>query len=377
MNYRKFPAADMDVSLLGFGAMRLPVIDGDSGKIDEAEATRMIRYAIDNGVNYIDTAYLYHMGQSEIFLSRALADGYREKVLLATKMPFWLLKNPDGMGPMFDEQFEKLKTDRIDMYLMHDVRGSNWDQVRDWKIWDFLARQREAGRIRFIGFSFHGESPAEFKTVLDAYPWDFCQLQVNFMDKDEQAGREGFNHAVSKGVPIVVMEPLKGGKFTDILRPSIQACWESLSSGRTPAEWALRWAANLPGVLTILSGMNTFEQVEENIRVLSDADTGMLSGPELAVFDKLSEEYRKLTPYPCTACKYCMPCTAGIDIPNIMERRNACDVYGKTAKMQFEYDNFVPVKASECTACGKCEPLCPQHLEIMRAMREATELYKA
>jgi len=376
MKYRKFAAADTDVSLLGFGAMRLPVIDGDAGKINEAEATRMLRHAINGGVNYIDTAYVYHMRQCEAFLGRALADGYREKVLLATKMPYWVIDSPDEMLSLFDEQLEKLKTDYIDMYLIHDIRGETWDQIQEWKIWDFLVKQREAGRIRFIGFSFHGESPAEFKMVLDAHQWDFCQLQINFMDKDIQAGLEGYDYAVSKGVPIVVMEPLKGGRFTSIIKPSIRACWDSLGSGRTPAEWALRWVANLPGVITILSGMNTMEQVEENIRVLSDADVGMLSEPELAKIDAVAEEYRKLTAYPCTACKYCLPCTADIDIPDIIERRNSVDLYGMTKGTKFEYDMYVPVKASACTECGKCEPECPQHLKIIEIMKETTEIFK-
>jgi len=377
MKYRKFAAADMDVSLLGFGAMRLPMIDNDNSKIDEPEAIRLIRHAIDNGVNYIDTAYVYHGGFGESFLKKALSDGYREKVLLATKMPFWAMSGPEAMAPLFEEQLEKLGTDCIDMYLVHDARGSNFDTVLDWKIWDFLSEQREAGKIRFIGFSFHGNTPEEFKMILDKYPWDFCQLQINFMDKNVQAGEEGFQYAVSKGVPVIVMEPLKGGRFTDIIFPSIQKCWDELGLGRTPAEWALRWVANLPGVLTILSGMSNFEQVEENIRVLSDADEGMLTGPELAIIERVAEEYRKLIPYPCTACKYCMPCSAGLDIPLLMEYRNGCDLYGMTDKVHFQYDMFIFPKASDCTACGKCEPECPQHLEIMRAMKEMVELYNS
>ena len=377
MKYRKFFAADMDVSLLGFGAMRLPVIDGDSSKIDEAEAIRMIRYAIDNGVNYVDTAYVYHREKGELLVAKALSDGYREKVLLATKMPFWRMSGPEDMGKMIDEQLAKLATDCIDMYLIHDIHGTNWDTVLEWKMWDFLVKQREAGKIRFIGFSFHGESAEEFKKVLDKYPWDFCQLQINYMDKDEQAGTEGFAHAVSKGVPVIIMEPLKGGKLTDVIHPSIQKYWDSLGSDRTPAEWALRWAANLPGVLTILSGMSTMEQVEENIRVLSDADTGMLTEEELAVLDKVADEYRDLIAYPCTNCKYCMPCTADIDIPLMLHLRNMCEIYGNADKIKTsEYPFMVSVDASACTACGKCEDECPQHLEIIRAMRETVEIFE-
>jgi len=376
MNYRKFNAANMDVSLLGFGAMRLPTVKGDAAKIDEAEAIRMIRYAIDKGVNYIDTAYVYHGQQSESLVAKALAGGYREKVLVATKMPYWDMKGPEEMGPMLDKQLENLATDQIDMYLVHNIAGKDWDKVKELKIWDFLSEQRDAGKIRFIGFSFHGESPAELKEILDEYPWDFCQLQINYMDQEFQAGIEGLEYAASKGIPVVVMEPLKGGKLTDVIHPSIQSYWDSIGSDRTPAEWALRWVANLPGVLTILSGMTTMEQVEENVRVLSDADEGKLSENELAVIDAVAEEYHKLITYPCTACKYCMPCAADIDIPLLMDFRNSYDIYGNKAKRKSEFGFQVSVKPSSCTACGKCEAECPQHIEIIRVMREAAEIYE-
>jgi len=377
MKYRKFKAADMDVSLLGFGAMRLPILDDDAGKIDEEASIKMIRYAIDNGVNYVDTAWVYHMTQGEILIGKALRDGYRDKVLIATKMAYWRLGDPEEMQKMLDTQLEKLQTDHIDMYLIHDVNSNKWGQVLDWKIFDFLEKQKEAGRIRFIGFSFHGASPEEFKMVLDTYPWDFCQLQINYMDKDLQAGMEGFEYAVSKGVPVVVMEPLKGGKLTDVIHPSIQKYWDSLGSDRTPAEWALRWVANLPGVLTILSGMGAMEQVEENIRVLSDADEGMLSEAELDVIDKVAEEYRNLIVYPCTGCNYCMPCTENVNIPLMIGFRNAYELYRNAAKMKSaEYGFLVKVPSSACSECGKCETECPQKIEIIKALKENVEIFE-
>ena len=377
MNYRKFRDTDIDVSLLGFGAMRLPTTDSNPQNIDEAEAIRMIRYAIDQGVNYVDTAHLYHGMQGEAFVGRALKDGYREKTLLATKMPFWIMDGPEKMEEMFSGQLEKLGTDYIDMYLVHAIGGHHpWPTVKDWKIFDFCEKKRAAGKIRFIGFSFHGESPGEFKEILDAHPWDFCQLQVNYMDKGIQAGTEGYEYAVSKGVPIIIMEPLKGGKLTDVMPPSIQKYWDSLDSGRTPAEWALRWAANLPGVLTILSGMSTMEQVEENLRVLSDADEGGLTESELAVIENVADEYNKLIAYQCTACKYCMPCTSGIEIPLIMDYRNWYNLYGKTDKLVSDYNFFARPPASACTECGKCEKDCPQGLGIMQAVKETSEIYE-
>jgi len=376
MNYRTFDAAGIDVSLLGFGAMRLPMLDSDKTKVDEAEAIRMIRYAIDHGVNYVDTAYVYHGRQGENIVGRALLDGYREKVLLATKLPFWLLGGPDEMPGMIDEQFEKLGVDCIDMYLMHDISGKRLETVKEWKIWDLLEKYRSEGKIRFIGFSFHGESPAFFKEVLDEYPWDFCQIQLNFMDKNIQAGIEGYEYAVSKGVPVVVMEPLKGGRLIDVIPPSIQELWDSLDKDWSPAEWMLRFVANLPGVLTILSGMSAMEQVEENVRVLSDADAGMMSAGDLDALDKIAEEYNKLIVYPCTACKYCLPCPSGIAIPQIIRFRNSYALFGTIAKLKIEWGFTVRRNPSECTACGHCEETCPQHLEIIKAMKETAELFE-
>ena len=376
MNYRTFSAAGIDVSLLGFGAMRLPMLDSDKTRVDEAEATRMIRHAIDNGVNYVDTAYMYHDYQGESIVGKALLDGYREKVLLATKLPFWLLDSPDEMPGLIDGQLEKLRTDCIDMYLMHDISGNRMETVREWRIWDLLEKYRSEGKIRFIGFSFHGETPAFFKEVLDEYPWDFCQIQLNYKDKYTQAGIEGYEYAASKGVPIVVMEPLKGGRIIDVIPPSIQQFWDSLDSSWSPAEWALRFVANLPGVLTILSGMSNMEQVEENLRVLSDADAGMMSAEELDILDKVAEEYEKLTVYPCTSCEYCLPCPSEIVIPQIIEFRNNYALFQTLDKLKLEWGFAVNHQPSECTGCGSCEEKCPQHLEIIQAMKETAELFE-
>jgi len=376
MKYRKFEKGGSDVSLLGFGAMRLPQLP-NSDDVDEEEAIRMIRHAIDSGVNYVDTAYVYHGGNSEIIVGKALSDGYREKTLLATKLPLWSCDDEEKIHAIFEEQLRKLGTGHIDMYLMHNINEGNFHKVKSLKIYDILEQKRKEGKIRFIGFSTHPESPKLFKEILDEHPWDFCQLQLNYMDKFVQAGFEGYEYAVAKKVPVVVMEPLKGGSLTGNVPPSVQKCWDSLSPARTPAEWALRWAANLPGVITILSGMSEMGQLEENIRVLSDAEMNSLSASELAVFDKVAEEYDKLIVYPCTGCKYCMPCAAEIDIPEIIGFRNSLPRYGLIKKLLDEYHMWVPHKASDCIACGKCEPHCPQHLEIIKIMKETAELYGA
>ena len=376
MKYRRFKTGNLDISLLGFGAMRLPMLENNPDVVDETEAIRMIRYAIDHGVNYIDTAYVYHNMKCEIILGKALEGGYREKVSIATKLPLWLCSGPDSIESLFNEQLEKLNVDCIDMYLVHNIAGNALQKMAEWKVWDFLVRKRDEGKIKYIGFSFHDETPKKFKEALDLYPWDFCQLQINFIDKDIQAGIEGYEYAVSKDVPIIIMEPLKGGKLTDFSHPLIKKYWEILGTERSAAEWTLRWVANLQGIMTILSGMSTMEQVEENLRVLSDADIGSLSESELEVFDKIADEYRKMTPYQCTACRYCLPCTVKINIPDIMEYRNSCTLYGLSENEQNHFNTWVRHKPSECTACGKCEAECPQHIEIIKVMKETAELFE-
>ncbi|MCL2492845.1 MAG: aldo/keto reductase [Clostridiales bacterium] len=383
MKYRKFVSADkkteLDISLLGFGCMRLPVIGDDMAKIDEAEAIRMIRYAIDHGVNYVDTAYMYHGETSEGVVGKALADGYRERVNLATKLAYWFCEKPEDMEKMLDEQLRRLGTDVIDFYLLHDIEGERWIQVKKWKMFDFLTEMKAKGKIRFAGFSCHGSTPAYFKEVLDAYPWDFTQIQLNYIDQEWQAGMEGYRYAAEKGVPLIIMEPLKGGKLTDSLPEAIQKTWAKLGASgkeRTPAEWALRWAANLPGVMTILSGMSKMEQVQENVRVLADAEAGALTDRELAILDEVAAAYNKLIVYPCTACRYCLPCTSDIAIPMMMNYRNDWELYGHNPKLQAEFDMFVEKKPSACTECGKCERNCPQQLPIMQVMKEVSEIFE-
>lgn len=374
MKYRKYEIGNTELSLLGFGVMRLPVLE-DGHTVDEAEAIRMIHYAADNGVNYFDTAYVYHGGESERVLGKALSGGLREKVMIATKLPYWLMKDPSEMQEKFEESLERLGTSYIDNYLVHDINDGRWDLVQDWKIFDFMAKLKEQGKIRFAGFSYHGESTELFCEVLDKYPWDFVQIQLNYMDTDIQAGLKGYEYAMKKGIPVIVMEPLKGGKLTDIMPPTVQKYWDGLGGDRTPAEWALRWVANLPGITSILSGMSTFAQVEENVRVLSDAEANVLTDSELKIISQAAEEYKKLIAYPCTACKYCMPCKAGIDIPKVMDYRNNQDMYGLTDKIRFEYKMFVDPKPGSCLKCGNCENECPQGLAIMKAMEETAEIY--
>jgi predicted aldo/keto reductase-like oxidoreductase len=373
MNYRIFPKTGEKISLLGFGTMRLPEADG---QIDEAEAIRMIRYAIDNGVNYVDTAYMYHDGNSEVLVGKALKDGYREKVLVADKLHLLFAKEATDQQKILDEQLRRLDLPYIDMYLVHDIHEKLWERAKKYDTLRFMKEKQAEGVIKHIGFSFHGETSAFFREVIDAFPWDFCQIQLNYMDTELQAGVEGLKYAESKGIPVIVMEPLKGGKLTDVLPGPIQAYWDNIGTDRTPAEWALKWVANFPAVLTILSGMSTFEQVEENIRILSNAEANGLTTEELAVIGKVAQEYNNLIPYSCTACKYCIPCPVKLNIPYIISLRNEATIYESPEKIAETVRAFVRPQPSACVACRECEEKCPQHLPIAEIMAESAQMFE-
>jgi predicted aldo/keto reductase-like oxidoreductase len=270
----------------------------------------------------------------------------------------------------------RLDVDCIDMYLVHNINDDSWDSVKSLGLMEFFREKQAQGLIKHLGFSYHGETTALFKEIIDAFPWDFCQIQLNYMDVDVQAGVAGLRYAASKGIPVVIMEPLKGGKLTDAAPESIQKYWDGVRIKRTPADRALRWVANFPEVLTILSGMSSAEQVDENIRVLSEADANMLSEDELSVIGKVAEEYNKLTPYSCTACKYCMPCASGIDIPSLIELRNEATMFECAPKISFQVKSFVRPLPSACTVCKVCEEKCPQHLPISDIMAESARMFE-
>lgn len=378
MKYRTFQKTGEKISLLGFGTMRLPVIDGDFSKIDEAEAIQMIRSSIDRGINYVDTAYMYHDGFSEVVVGKALKDGYREKVLLADKMPVWMAKTAEDLEVLFNEQLTRLDVDCIDMYLVHSINAGSWKRALRFSIFDFLEKKKAEGKIKQIGFSFHDEFNV-FEEVIKAYPWDFCQIQLNYMDAEFQAGLKGLKLAGSLNIPVIIMEPLKGGKLTDVLPKSIQAFWDNAPVKRTPAEWALRWVADFPEVLTILSGMTSMNQVDENIRILSEADPNSLSEMEQKTIQNVADEYNKLIPYSCTACKYCMPCPAGIDIPTVIGFYNDWFLFEGNQKIMDDFYTWIPPKArpSACVDCKACEEHCPQQLPVSEIMKKAVDLFEA
>ncbi len=378
MKYRTIGKTGEKISLLGFGAMRLPVINGDNGKVDVAEAIRMIRSAIDQGVNYVDTAYVYHNGLSEVAVGKALKDGYRDKVFIADKLPIWLAKNEEDIERFFHTQLERLDVDCIDMYLIHSLESKSWKHTKKLNTIAHLEKKKAEGKIKYIGFSFHDEYEV-FEEIINAYSWDFCQIQLNYMDADFQAGVKGLKLAASRGIPVVIMEPLKGGKLTDVLPRSIKDYWSGAPVQRTPAEWALRWVADFPEVLTILSGMTAMEQVLENIRIMNDAEPNSLTEKEHEIIKNVADEYNKLIPYSCTACRYCMPCPVNINIPNIIERYNDYHVYEGNEKIKLDFNLWVPVKGrpSVCKTCRSCEKHCPQHLPVSEIMEKAKTLFES
>ena len=367
-----------ELSILGFGCMRLPV--KEDGSIDEERATRQVRYAIDQGVNYVDTAWPYHAGQSEPFLGHALADGYREKVKLATKLPSWLLNSREDMDSFLNAQLEKLHTDHIDYYLVHALVGDVWDKVEKLGIADFLDKAKADGRIINAGFSFHG-SLKDFNRIVDAYGWDFCQIQYNFLDEKNQAGTEGLEYAASKGLGVIVMEPLRGGNLTNPMPPAVKDIWDEAPTKRTPAEWALRWVWNHPEVTVVLSGMNKEEHIDENLAVADQAYPNSLTGSELQLVNRVERKYRELMKVGCTGCRYCMPCPQGVDIPSCFEDYNNMHMTGDTAGFRFHYAVKLsgilsvgePEFASKCVQCGECLEKCPQHIEIPTILEAVVE----
>lgn len=378
MQYRDFGMLDWKVSALGFGCMRLPTLDGqrNSANIDEAEAVRMIRHAVDSGVNYLDTAYSYHEGESEVLLGKALQDGYRERVKIATKLPVWLVKGSDDFDRYLDEQLDKLQTDHIDFYLLHALNQTVWREVV--LEHNLLAKAEAAladGRIRHLGFSFHGDYAAFYEIVKGTDLWSMCQIQYSYMDTDNQAGTRGLHLAAHKNLAVVIMEPLLGGRLADPPE-DIRAFMEDFPIQRTPAEWALQWLWEQPGVSVVLSGMSTMHQVEQNLAFAEDSRIGSFSRVEGEMITEVRKKYMARTIIPCTRCGYCLPCPNGVDIPGNIELFNYSHTHTDVMSARFRFKVLLneQQRASACTSCGSCEPLCPQKLEIPKWMAKVSVL---
>ena len=378
-----FGKTGCQVSVLGFGCMRFPVIGNDNSRIDEEQAMKMIHHAIDNGINYFDTAYSYHAidfskgGASEPFLAKALKKGYREKVYLATKLPSWLVESREDMDRFLDEQLERLDTGAIDFYLLHSLDRISWRKLLQFGVLEFLNSAIEAGKIRYAGFSYHDEVGL-FKEIVDAYNWTFCQIQYNYLDVEFQAGREGLKYAAEKGLAVVAMEPLRGGTLVNGLPPAARKVMLEAAPGRTAVEWALHWLWEQPEVTVVLSGMSHLDHVKENIQLAND-----FSQKEWTAKDKDSLQCaigitRELQRVNCTDCGYCMPCPEGVNIPrNFALCNDHYMVQDPAAKLRYQGLLSETAKASNCVQCGQCEPLCPQGIHIMEELEHVAELFKA
>ena len=372
MQYRPFGKLDWRVSVLGFGALRLPLIDNDPLNVDETLAIAMIRHGIDHGINYVDTAYAYHDGKSELVVGNALQDGYREKTRLATKQPVWLIEKTDDFDKYLNEQLDKLKTDHIDFYLLHTLNRTFWPKIRDLGVLDWAEKAVADGRIGHLGFSFHDDLEI-FKEIVNAYDkWVLSQIQYNFLDIEFQAGREGMKYAFDKELAVVVMEPIRGGLIAQEPPEAVAKIWQSAKTKRTLPDWALQWVWNHAEIPLALSGMSSMQQLEENLISADKATVGALSEEELVIIDEVRNEFTRLCPVPCTQCRYCMPCPNGVDIPYTFLMYNESMMYDNACMGRLFYQRLpADQQADKCQECYECEEACPQQIPIIEGLKKA------
>ncbi|MBD5445605.1 MAG: aldo/keto reductase [Lachnospiraceae bacterium] len=371
MQYRKDKKGN-DISILGYGCMRFSK-KGAGIDIDKAE--KEVMAAIAGGVNYLDTAYIYPGSEAAVgeILHR---NNCRDKVYLATKLPHYLIKSMDGVEKTFREELKRLKTDYIDFYLMHMLSDvSVWEKLKQMGIVEWIEDKISSGQIRNIGFSYHGSSHM-FKQLVDVYDWDFCQIQYNYVDEHSQAGVEGLKYAHAKGLPVIIMEPLRGGRLVNLLPESAKALFKKDTEKRTPAELAFKWLYDQPEVTCVLSGMNSMEMVEQNLKTASESHEGCMTDSDKALVELVKKEIDKSVKVGCTGCGYCMPCPKGVDIPGTFRCYNAMYSEGKRSG-RMDYLQYTALRkdtssASQCVQCGKCEKHCPQHIEIRKELKNAS-----
>ncbi|MBQ7923369.1 MAG: aldo/keto reductase [Clostridia bacterium] len=372
MKMRNMGKLGISVSAFGVGCMRFPmtVVDGVQ-VVDESVSTPAIRYAIDHGVNYMDTAYVYSGQKNEMALGHALRDGYREKVYIATKLPAWKCNAPEDMERILNEQLEQLETDYIDFYLLHSLTKSNWEKFKSFGALEFLTKAKAEGKIRYACFSFH-DSYELFEEILNAYDWDMCQIQFNFMDINNQAGLKGLQLCGEKNIPVVIMEGLLGGKLAKA-PDNVQALYDAYPVKRSPVEWAFRWLCNFPQVATVLSGVQNMEMTKDNLEIFDRCEVGCMTEEEEKLIENVREAYLSRSKIGCTGCKYCMPCPNGVDIPKVFDIWNNLSLYGQrlAGNDRYKYHIDQGDAADKCVECGLCEAACPQHLAIIENLKTA------
>ena len=369
MKYRTMGKLGVQTSAFGLGCMRFNGEASGDSAVDEAKAIALIRQAIDGGVTYLDTAYVYLNKTSEIVVGKALRDGYREKVTVATKMPLGHVSDRQSMEALLDEELKKLQTDHIDFYLMHGVNKDEWEKFKAIGAPAFFDDMKRAGKIRFKCFSFHGPYE-DFEYILNDCDWDMVQLQYNFMDVENQAGTRGLRLAGEKGIPVVVMEGLLGGRLSHAPE-NVQALYDAFPVKRSAVEWAFRWLCNHPEVAVVLSGCNEPEQVAENLRIFDTVEAGAMDEAELALMENVRRAYLDRTKIDCTGCKYCMPCPNGVNIPGVFSAWNNISLYCTDPAKDWGLKRIKENDsgADKCVRCGACEAACPQHLPIMEQLQ--------
>ncbi|WP_297282220.1 aldo/keto reductase [uncultured Anaerococcus sp.] len=362
-----------NISRLGFGCMRFKTLDSDNGKIDKETSSKIMLEAIDKGLTYIDTAYPYHDGMSEKFVGEFLEENnLRDKIKLTTKLPCWLVKEKDDFYKLLNEQLDNLRTDHLDFYLLHSLDINRFRQMVELGVFDFLDEIKQKGLVKNVGFSFHDEYPA-FEEIIKAYDWDFCQIQLNYLDINYQAGLAGYELAKEMNIPVVIMEPIKGGRLANPPE-EINKLLKDFTD-LSPAQEALKFPLSLDNVMTVLSGMNDIEQVRENLEIASKVDYDSLSKEDIDFYEKAREIYKSREQIGCTACEYCLPCTVDINIPKVFSLWNNAYLYDEAEKSIDQYKEYLKdgVSPTECIECEKCEGICPQNLEIIEGLKKADE----